>query len=129
METIKSETIKTLEPSISDSVLQFADVTCSSMDPLKDDETNKSQDESHKCISKIDITNIHADNEINLKCDERSNQKSFSKKFRLGGLSWILPEDRKMEDYLLFWIGSDNSAFANIVLTYNSCNIGKMDFI
>lgn len=129
IQTIKSEAIKKLEPSISDSVLQFADVTCSSMNPLKDGKASTSQGESHECIVKNDITIIHADSEINSKCDERSNQDSFSKNFRLGGLSWSLPEDRKLEDYLLLWIGSANSAFANIVLTYNSCNIGKMDFI
>jgi len=29
-----------------------------------------------------------------------------------------------MEDYSLFWIGHDNSAFANVVLTFNVCEIG-----
>lgn len=43
----------------------------------------------------------------------------------IGGLSWRIPQGRKMEDYLLFWIGSDNQAFANVVLTFNNCEIGN----
>lgn len=49
---------------------------------------------------------------------------SSSRNYRLGGLTWDLPEGSKIEDYLLFWIGSDNSAFANVVLTFNGCGIG-----
>lgn len=44
--------------------------------------------------------------------------------YSIGGLSWKLPQGRKMEDYLLFWIGLDCPAFANVVLTFNSCEIG-----
>lgn len=44
--------------------------------------------------------------------------------YRLGGLTWDLPEGNKIDDYLLFYIGSDNSAFANVVLTFNVCDIG-----
>lgn len=32
-----------------------------------------------------------------------------------------------MEDYLLFWIGADNPAFANVVLTFNNCEIVRYD--
>ncbi|CAK7343172.1 unnamed protein product [Dovyalis caffra] len=42
----------------------------------------------------------------------------------IGGLSWDLPSGQKMEDCSLLWIGSDNSAFANVVLTFNGCEIG-----
>ena len=49
---------------------------------------------------------------------------SSSRNYRLGGLTWDLPEGSKIEDYLLFWIGSDNSAFANVVLTFNGCDVG-----
>ncbi|KAL1201567.1 hypothetical protein V5N11_013680 [Cardamine amara subsp. amara] len=45
----------------------------------------------------------------------------------LGGLTWDLPEGNKIDDYLLFWIGSDNSAFANVVLTFNGCDIVRYD--
>lgn len=45
--------------------------------------------------------------------------------YRMGGLCWTLPDGHRMEDYLLFWIGSDNSAFANVVMTFNGCDIGR----
>ncbi|KAI3746667.1 hypothetical protein L6452_09106 [Arctium lappa] len=47
--------------------------------------------------------------------------------YRIGGLLWSLEEGRSMEDYSLFWIGPDNSAFANVVLTFNSCEIVRYD--
>ncbi|KAL0714805.1 hypothetical protein Bca4012_021784 [Brassica carinata] len=52
---------------------------------------------------------------------------SSSRSYRLGGLVWDLPEGSKIEDYLLFWIGSDNSAFANVVLTFNGCDVVRYD--
>nr|VDD57835.1 unnamed protein product [Brassica oleracea] len=52
---------------------------------------------------------------------------SSSRNYRLGGLTWDLPEGSKIEDYLLFWIGSDNSAFANVVLTFNGCDVVRYD--
>lgn len=55
-----------------------------------------------------------------------NNEDSSGKtdaKYRLGGLGWSLPEGHRMEDYLLFWIGSENSAFTNCILTCNSCEI------
>ncbi|XP_027165732.1 2-(3-amino-3-carboxypropyl)histidine synthase subunit 2-like [Coffea eugenioides] len=60
--------------------------------------------------------------------NEDSSQKADTK-FRLGGLGWSLPEGHRMEDYLLFWIGLDNSAFTNFILTFNSCEIVRYDAI
>ncbi|KAJ0091966.1 hypothetical protein Patl1_26695 [Pistacia atlantica] len=48
-------------------------------------------------------------------------------RYAIGGLTWNIPEGHKIEDYLLFWIGSDNSAFANVVLTFNSSEIVRYD--
>ncbi|KAJ4848658.1 hypothetical protein Tsubulata_037819 [Turnera subulata] len=45
----------------------------------------------------------------------------------IGGLTWDLPSGQEVEDYLLFWIGSDNSAFENVVLTFNGCKIVRYD--
>lgn len=45
----------------------------------------------------------------------------------IGGLVWNIPDRKKMEEHLLFWIGSDNSAFANVVLTFNGCEIVRYD--
>ncbi|XP_011098024.1 2-(3-amino-3-carboxypropyl)histidine synthase subunit 2 [Sesamum indicum] len=50
-----------------------------------------------------------------------------SQHYKIGGLSWTLPRGRKMEDYLIFWIGLENPAFANVVLTFNSCEIVRYD--
>lgn len=58
------------------------------------------------------------------KSDSNDSLSSSSGNYRLGGLIWDLPEGNKIEDYLLFWIGSDNSAFANVVLTFNGCDVG-----
>lgn len=44
--------------------------------------------------------------------------------YSIGGLTWKLPEGQSMDDYLVFWIGHDDSAFANVVLTFNACEIG-----
>lgn len=54
-----------------------------------------------------------------------SNASSDGAIYRIGGLTWKLPEGQSMEDYLLFWIGLDNSAFSNVVLTFNACEIGS----
>lgn len=88
--------------------VQFANVMCSVMNPSKDPQVS---------------------NDIVGAADGLTSSNSFGtvsgNVYRIGGLVWELPEGRKMEDYLLFWIGSDNSAFANIVLTYSGCEIGK----
>lgn len=42
----------------------------------------------------------------------------------IGGLTWLLPVGRRMEDYLIFYVGSDDPAFVNILMTYNACEIG-----
>ncbi|XP_060667762.1 uncharacterized protein LOC107410453 [Ziziphus jujuba] len=44
----------------------------------------------------------------------------------IGGLVWELHEEHKMEDYLFFWIGCGNAAFASVVLTLNGCEIDMM---
>ncbi|KAK9666611.1 hypothetical protein RND81_14G198200 [Saponaria officinalis] len=58
--------------------------------------------------------------------DFESSDAEVYKSYSIGGLTWSLSNDRKIKDYLLFWIGSDNSAFANIVLTFNDCEIGTV---
>lgn len=45
----------------------------------------------------------------------------------IGGLTWLLPVGRRMEDYLIFYVGSDDPAFANILMTYNACEIVRYD--
>ncbi|KAK6940067.1 Diphthamide synthesis DPH1/DPH2 [Dillenia turbinata] len=57
----------------------------------------------------------------------RSDGMTTGMQYSIGGLTWNLAEGCKMEDYMLFWIGSDNSAFANAVLTFNDCEIVRYD--
>lgn len=45
--------------------------------------------------------------------------------YSIGGLSWILAEGHTIQEYLLYWVGADNAAFANAVLTFNGCEIGN----
>lgn len=82
-----------------------ADVICSIMNPSKD---------------------IKASNE-HLGTVGVSAANGGCARYSIGGLAWYLPEGQKMEDYLLFWVGSDNSAFANVVLTFNGCDIVRYD--
>ncbi|CAJ1955072.1 unnamed protein product [Sphenostylis stenocarpa] len=49
--------------------------------------------------------------------------------YSIGGLTWKLPEGQSMDDYSLFWIGLDDSAFANVVLTFNTCDIVLMSIV
>ncbi|KAM7278318.1 hypothetical protein ACFE04_005452 [Oxalis oulophora] len=57
----------------------------------------------------------------------KENSCALDSSYITGGLTWNLPVGHKMEDYLLVWIGSDNSAFANVVLTYNGCETVRYD--
>ncbi|KAK2641962.1 hypothetical protein Ddye_023725 [Dipteronia dyeriana] len=87
--------------------INFASVICSVINPAED----------HK--------SIHGS------ADGSTTDESFGKeagtRCAIGGLNWNIPEGHKMEDYLLFWIGSDNSAFANVVFTFNGCEIVRYD--
>lgn len=56
--------------------------------------------------------------------DNSSSDGASGAAYSIGGLTWKLLEGQSMEDYSLFWIGHDNSAFANVVLTFNACEIG-----
>lgn len=88
----------------------FADVMCSFMHPSKD----------HKNPGGLPgpFSSHAADDSIGT---------ATSAWYNIGGLIWDLSEGHKMEEYLLFWIGSDNSAFANVVLTFNGCEIVRYD--
>ncbi|EYU30525.1 hypothetical protein MIMGU_mgv1a005439mg [Erythranthe guttata] len=89
--------VSTIVGSASMSSLLFADVICSFISP------------SETCQPASQVGPVDSQN------------------YSIGGLTWRLPEGRKMEDYSLFWIGSDNPAFSNVVLTFNSCEIVRYD--
>ncbi|PIN08620.1 Diphthamide biosynthesis protein [Handroanthus impetiginosus] len=63
------------------------------------------------------------DRRVENECLDEENSQNY----KIGGLSWRLPQGRTMEDYSLFWIGLDNPAFSNVVLTFNSCEIVRYD--
>lgn len=89
-----------VERAASGSTVEFSNVPCSSLDPLET----------------IDVAGgATSDSDTRTKMGNR---------YSIGGLVWTLPEGRKMGDYLLYWIGSSDAAFLNMVLTFNGCDIG-----
>ncbi|XP_059296124.1 uncharacterized protein LOC132049378 [Lycium ferocissimum] len=58
-------------------------------------------------------------------CSTEENNASY----RIGGLTWSFPVGHRMEDYLLFYVGSDDSAFANTLMSYNTCELVRYDAI
>ncbi|KAJ9542913.1 hypothetical protein OSB04_029419 [Centaurea solstitialis] len=89
--------------------LHFADVMSQAMIPEKSSETSGQSGLLSSSTSNGDCVD------------------AVGKTYRIGGLHWSLEEGLNMEDYSLFWIGPDNSAFANVVLTFNGCEIVRYD--
>ncbi|KAL5576263.1 hypothetical protein UlMin_017962 [Ulmus minor] len=106
IQSIKDKVVEVCESSKLE--IQFAELLCSTMNPLE---------------------NQNNFNQGMVPPGVLSDDKSLvvSNRYSIGGLVWKLHEGRKVEDYLLFWIGSDNSAFANVVLTFNGCEIVRYD--
>ncbi|KAL3752691.1 hypothetical protein ACJRO7_000144 [Eucalyptus globulus] len=90
--------------------IQFSDVVCSVLDP-----SGKSGD-SGGIMELVGVS--HANDAAGVKTDTRHST---------GGLVWNVPQGRKVEEYSMFWIGSENAAFANLVLTFNGCEIVRYD--
>ena len=97
-----------LNGSTSNLEFHFADVMSSVMNPSKD------------CITSTGLLGSTGNFTAN-----EGFVKATGTRYNIGGLVWNLPEGHRMEDYLLVWIGADNSAFANVVLTFNGCDIGR----
>lgn len=90
--------------------IHYADVICSIMNPTRKSETFDEHLES-----------------VSIPTSDECSGNTTGKSYKIGGLSWSVPEGSRIEDYTLFWIGSDNSAFANVVLTFNGCEIVRYD--
>ncbi|XP_034680154.1 2-(3-amino-3-carboxypropyl)histidine synthase subunit 2-like [Vitis riparia] len=101
-----------LSGSTSNLEFHFAEVMCSVMNPSKDCTTS----------------NGHLGSVGSFTANEGFG-KATGTRYSIGGLVWNLPEGHRMEDYLLVWIGADNSAFANVVLTFNGCDIVRYDAV
>lgn len=86
--------------------VHFADVKCSSLDPSPHHE------------------NVVKGGEQASNAESGSSESIAGARHHIGGLFWELPKERRVKDCSLFWIGSENSAFANVVLTFNGCEIG-----
>ncbi|CAL5013957.1 unnamed protein product [Urochloa decumbens] len=99
--------------------VQYADVLCSVMSPSSST-TEKSDGHGDLSVNS-DLAALN--NRCSIECS------SSTHKYSLGGVTWNISVQEKMEDYLIFWIGQDNSAFANIVLTFNQCEIVRYDAI
>ena len=80
----------------------FADVSCFNIDPPE--------------------IPLNGERSVNSKSDDQDCSCS------IGGLTWSMPAGSSMEHYLIFWIGSENPAFMNAVLMFNSCETGLRDF-
>lgn len=87
--------------------VHFADVMCPIINPL---EYHRKSDRILGCLDS---------------CGSNSIDAATGIRYSIGGLIWDLPEGKKMDDFLLLWIGPDNSAFSNAVLTLNGCEIGR----
>ncbi|GAB4832775.1 hypothetical protein Ancab_006791 [Ancistrocladus abbreviatus] len=94
-----------LKWNISKSAITCADVLCSVMDPLKD---------HMSFCSDVEVVGGHTN---------KTYVDEDGMAYSIGGLTWRLPKSCRIEDFLLFWIGPENSAFTNIVLRFNGCEI------
>ncbi|WOH11620.1 hypothetical protein DCAR_0831110 [Daucus carota subsp. sativus] len=90
--------------------IHYADVICSIMNPTGKSETSDEHLES-----------------FSISTSDGCSGKTTATSYNIGGLGWSVPEGSRIEDYTLFWIGSDNSAFASVVLTFNGCEIVRYD--
>ncbi|KAK9141253.1 hypothetical protein Scep_010934 [Stephania cephalantha] len=105
--------LSSLRQSKSDLVLYFVDVMCTVMNPSTVDD----HPESSGCTGA---------NGTSSNC-KRTGSSLDGNKYCIGGLTWDLPDGCKMEDCLIFWIGTENPAFTNILLTYNGSEIVRFD--
>ncbi|CAM0874992.1 unnamed protein product [Alopecurus aequalis] len=103
--------------------IQYADVLCSEMSPSSataEEQCPQSNESTDNDVQNDDLANF-----VNSCC----NVEGSSRKYNLGGLTWGISIDEKMDDYLIYWIGEDNSAFANVALTFNKCDIVRYDTV
>ncbi|KAM0833152.1 hypothetical protein ACQ4PT_064446 [Festuca glaucescens] len=100
--------------------IQYADVMCSEMSPSSSPTAEEQCRQSNESTHNDDLANF-----VNSCC----NVEGSMRKYNLGGLTWSISIDDKIDDYLLYWIGQDNSAFANVALTFNKCDIVRYDTV
>jgi diphthamide biosynthesis protein 2 len=115
LDDLKEATVESCKSDSCNYKIQYADVLCSEMSPSSSPAAEKLCPESIESTHNDDLANF-----VNSCC----NVEGSTRKYNLGGLTWGISIDEKMDDYLIYWIGEDNSAFANVALTFNKCDIG-----
>ncbi|KAL0917996.1 hypothetical protein M5K25_013111 [Dendrobium thyrsiflorum] len=119
LQDIKSAMAMSL-PSIGFSpMIQYAEVASSVVNPSGDSDEINGQDTK--------VVDLNCDEKDKTSKSEKCSKLGTDTRYDLGGLKWSIPMDQKINDYLLLWIGSEDSAFANIVLTFNICEIARYD--
>ncbi|KAJ1917424.1 Diphthamide biosynthesis protein 2 [Tieghemiomyces parasiticus] len=63
----------------------------------------------------------------NASCDCRSSSRTPASGNQRYGRSYTLPDNAKLEDYSIFYIGADSLALSNLALTHNQCSIYNYD--
>ncbi|PSS35729.1 Diphthamide biosynthesis protein [Actinidia chinensis var. chinensis] len=90
--------------------VRFADAMCSVMNPSENFRTSNG------------LLGLDGGLTANQDCGNETGRR-----YRIGGLSWSLPESHTIQDYLIYWVGVDSAAFANVVLTFNGCELVRYD--
>ncbi|KAJ6817555.1 diphthamide biosynthesis protein 2 isoform X1 [Iris pallida] len=125
LQSIKSVVAESLHLDYSKTTISYAEVTCSIINPLEDVNTESKQLQSLSGFSSNEVSSNGETKTVH-KSDQCCGLK-LGTRHGIGGLTWSMPAGHKMEDYLLFWIGSDDQAFANLVLTFNTYEIVRYD--
>ena len=121
LDDLKAATLELCKSESRNYEIQYADILCSEMSPSSATaeeqcpQSNESTQDADFSVHNDDLANF-----VNSCC----NVEGSTRKYNLGGLTWGISIDEKMDDYLIYWIGEDNSAFANVALTFNKCDIG-----
>ncbi|XP_048569689.1 2-(3-amino-3-carboxypropyl)histidine synthase subunit 2 [Triticum urartu] len=125
LDDLKRATVGLCKSDCQNSEIHYAEVLCSEMSPSSsstaEEQCSQSNGSTHN-----DGLPAHNDDLATL-VNSCCNVEGSTRKYNLGGLTWRISTDEKMDDYLLYWIGQDNSAFANVALTFNKCDIVRYD--
>ncbi|XP_072961443.1 uncharacterized protein [Typha angustifolia] len=127
LKNLKSVMTESSKSNYINSEVSYAEVHCSIMNPAGNQKTEKEQLEPHDITTSGELSK-NVDSGMILEYN-RCNKLESSSRYCLGGLTWNILVYQKIEDYLLFWIGRENSAFANVVLTFNNCEIVRYDAV
>ncbi|XP_020570661.1 2-(3-amino-3-carboxypropyl)histidine synthase subunit 2 isoform X2 [Phalaenopsis equestris] len=119
LEDIKAKMVSSLPSAGFSQIVRYAEVTSSIINPSDDNDGINGRN------TKVVVLNC-GHKEKTLK-SEKCSKLVTGTRYGLGGLEWSIPVDKKIDDYIMVWIGSADSAFANVVLTFNSCEIVRYD--